>query len=1021
VRRGTYDEIVKQSQAWRRNSKDLDFLGEIALTQEEVESFLSSIGPYHRRFAEPDLAFALAVGAVNWAYWRGVEEEDFSGFRESFMAHTSGDVDFREWDYVWGPAIEESICSWSGEPPRSGAYRYVGLVLRHAGVPHTKMSRFAELLKRVDEEIGWWDVQTLQDRRLEEFVLSYFTGCIADHLISQAGLAYIRSLCGDLANVRVGAGSMTNLPGYRPGLISTLLQFLNLKQTIRQIGPSFKEPFVRMDFPTGQLALIFDERSIRSGHAIECHQWSRRLYDSELEIGPGSIPPFSLYTGRMPNGRTWSARGWCFEDENCWALFRVDGRIAACRNHADTVTPGDYVLASRATPSFISQRDEAIDEGERYLPDGTEFHLWRICIRDGDDGKLPDLRVDSAQAPWMECINWGPLTRWTSLEAVCLEAPRIRIHGWTTRNRRRYRLFLAAGGKVQDISVDPSESGASTTFSLGSLAEGKEVELTLQPIGFQQGLRASQTLRIMRFNGMVSISDGIWGIDEPAEMRLTATAGISLLSDTGVALRRGGANYTVVVPRRKRAVSLTLRNDRAAITLRVPVRRASICLRDAPGEPCLLDKATIRRLHDDGNGALTISAAPGVAVDLVAKDRLGNLRTWRSSVRLGANGAIDFKAADLVDIVRSETGILEFLLVCGSHAVSTGSYFVEPDADDIQVDTWPEPIASYVGLLRSPATDPELILQKVSATCLFDPACAVLTADIALGLSSTSRVVPRPPGKVDAWISQWRELVSERPIANGPRVTAWKMAVTDWIKSCPISFSPVRWGRAVQAFLGDVDRKIDISGPVSNLLQGIQDNTNPDGLVHGWQLYIRATSPPEDLSLILRAGHFLANASNGVLPWSEVAKRLHAWTFLRAGAVSNYLDIQDALEPADGCNELDAQLARTSALFRMELPLTPTSGTAGFGLVPISADQSLVRALAGDCEHWKRAAESDWLAAWLAWRWAVIMRQDSATVAEFQQGVRRVRDSVPIRAEDLIAADLREGTPMSVRPVRSRC
>src|SRR5689334_21478466 len=108
-------ELHQMSAEWRQQAADLDFLGEIALPPESLENLLASLGKFHRRVDEPELSFALAVGAVNWAYWRGVEDVESRGFIDSFMTHSIGFYDGREWHDVWGPAIERAICDWSNQ------------------------------------------------------------------------------------------------------------------------------------------------------------------------------------------------------------------------------------------------------------------------------------------------------------------------------------------------------------------------------------------------------------------------------------------------------------------------------------------------------------------------------------------------------------------------------------------------------------------------------------------------------------------------------------------------------------------------------------------------------------------------------------------------------------------------------------------------------------------------------------------------------------------------------------------
>jgi len=371
-----YDKLCRLSREWRQKAEDLDFLGEVALSQSDAESLLSLLGAFHRRVSEPELSFALAVAAVNWAYWRGVDEENAKSFRDSFMVHAIGQTDHRGWDVLWGPAIERSICDWCGEPPRSGTYRYVGLILRHAGVPKSKIQALAEMLENIDNTIGWNELPMERDAVVRDYIGPGFGRCISDFLSSDSGTAYIRNLCADLALIRSRRGKASaDLPGYRPGLISELLEIIGSNDADGPVAATLPIPYVRLEPLTGNLQLILDERLVRGRPQAECDQWGRRLFDTRMNIGPGELEPTASYTGRMPDGRRWSTNGWGYTDTGAWAVFRPDGRLISTHGHGGDVAVGSYLLATTGNLNVTSLWADAGDEGERLLPDGTECRL----------------------------------------------------------------------------------------------------------------------------------------------------------------------------------------------------------------------------------------------------------------------------------------------------------------------------------------------------------------------------------------------------------------------------------------------------------------------------------------------------------------------------------------------------------------------------------------------------------------------------------------------------------------------
>ena len=64
---GGFDNIKSWGREWRRQAENADFLGEVALTDDDLERKLDVLSEYRKRLYEsPDTAFALAIAAINW-------------------------------------------------------------------------------------------------------------------------------------------------------------------------------------------------------------------------------------------------------------------------------------------------------------------------------------------------------------------------------------------------------------------------------------------------------------------------------------------------------------------------------------------------------------------------------------------------------------------------------------------------------------------------------------------------------------------------------------------------------------------------------------------------------------------------------------------------------------------------------------------------------------------------------------------------------------------------------------------
>lgn len=86
---------------------------------------------------------AVAVAAVQAAA-NAQQGED--AFRPYFFECLHQPVSLHDWEWHYGPAIEAFLNEAFGEPPRSGPWRYVYAVYRHAGIPLPGIHAYAHFL-----------------------------------------------------------------------------------------------------------------------------------------------------------------------------------------------------------------------------------------------------------------------------------------------------------------------------------------------------------------------------------------------------------------------------------------------------------------------------------------------------------------------------------------------------------------------------------------------------------------------------------------------------------------------------------------------------------------------------------------------------------------------------------------------------------------------------------------------------------------------------------------------------------
>jgi len=575
---------------------------------------------------------------------------------------------------------------------------------------------------------------------------------------------------------------------------------------------------------------------------------------------------------------------------------------------------------------------------------------------------------------------------------------------------------LTFGGTEHDVHPITSDDGIAKIV-LKDLPIGVMAELSLIPVGFQHGPRATQSIKVVRFPGNVIIDDGLWPLNQSAKLLVSLSDGLTLASQDGAVVERYGSKLTVVIPPQSHWAPFSVTRDGVSIGLRFPVRRCSFSFADTPTESAIFDRAWLKKMCDPSTPrrGFIISAIPNAVVDLMVRNHDGVTRTWRRGLRLGSNGRLDLRATEVVDVARQESGILAIIVKCDRLEVETGAYFVQPSADDLESGPWPPSIAQYLRVLRSPLDSAEQLESVLDAPCLYRHALVFAETDLVLGLSTVSIRSSTTIAGLD-WVTQIAALLASRPRAAGPSATEWKQRLSDWLNKSPVPFTPPRWQFFITAQIAELDRTVDISGPLQHLLFGKNDPAVPEGLTHGWRCYLDAAAnvTTQDARL-LQANDFIQSATRGNLPWSAVAHRLSAWTLLRAGALEAFVCSLKQMPASADCAALDADLHAIACILKMNPVLTNEHQSGGMEQSYRKDDQLLHAALWGAADHWAVASPTGWLSSWLAWRWSIIMNIEGEQRTAFRNHLYSLLDAIPLRARERVTEEFQSGSPHAIQ------
>jgi hypothetical protein len=300
--------------------------------------------------------------------------------------------------------------------------------------------------------------------------------------------------------------------------------------------------------------------------------------------------------------------------------------------------------------------------------------------------------------------------------------------------------------------------------------------------------------------------------------------------------------------------------------------------------------------------------------------------------------------------------------------------------------------------------------------CIRQHAAVIARVDRTFGLSDVTLPEPFVSAAAVGWITRLDSLLSALPRVSVSSAGSWKAEMVEWLRAAPLPLSPRRWETAARALITDLEGRVDIAGPLSRLLAGIADPAIPDGLVHGWSCYAEAEREQSDADrLLLRAVSYFSHAARGAPPWSQVAERLAALSLLRAGAIPEFVSTVATFSPTNDCPGIDAACRAVVSILGLQQPIVSHQANDGLALSSREDDRLLAAALADGSEAWPRAADRCWVAAWLNWRFASIMRAPVAHREECRRIALRHEAVVPTRARERVTQELRLGTATPIR------
>jgi hypothetical protein len=581
----------------------------------------------------------VAVAAVQVAA-NATEEE--RSFVDAFLDKLGIPYSQEVWEEQYGKRIEVFLAKYfPGDLPRSGGFRYVGPVYRHAGIPRIAVPRFAKFLRRLLHAYG----PSFTREEYQE-AHEHVSGVARQFLGDEYGFQYARDAARIFHHIDIGLIDSTELatiPGYRRNFWTEIFEACGPADGVgRSAGAkTYTDPFLALSAEDARLVLRFDERAVVAGAVM---MNGRRQVYAEIRTAESCQEPTILVNGWRSSVRWWSP------GDTPAALFRSsDGRFIASDGG---VPPGSYYLV--ADESITPAGDLSPDE-LNYL-DGSEYRIWRIQIEPGT--RISDDLYASGNWPIPQ-IEFTPGRQHPfGTNFFEEQVPDLILRHWDGYNASRFLIFVDDGRGPQLLKVPPECRRLPVNVccpSTGTIwVESKGV--------FRQALALPRLpFSVVPRGVAIRFTQRYFRADEPAFAHFSLPRGWRVSpapTDDGL----------LQIPKGERLLEGVLENRDLRVPLSIRVPRVSLEIHPRERIWWGEDRQKSRTLHIEG--------VPGISCAVWLLDDRGQVKLTEP-FRVGKSGVFRSREADFrdaLDLAGSAAG--EFALcMAGGPPLPAGWYF----------------------------------------------------------------------------------------------------------------------------------------------------------------------------------------------------------------------------------------------------------------------------------------------------------------------------------------------------------
>ena len=689
-------------------SRPLQFLVERELEDVERSRLYDELSRRYPELWRPVFGPCIALAAVHAA--ADASREDTS-LIELFYRRLHMPSDQRAWNDEHGPAIirflEEHFPDKPDAYDRTGPYRYVGVVYRHAGIPAVGLPAFAQLLTRLFREHG----RHFSRREYDAVLPAALPRCVSEFLNSDTGYAFTVATAGVYYRLRLSLAETQeagNIPGYRKGFWTELLRLLR-----RDPPPPPKEgyppPFLALDAGRLQLQLCFDKAGVAKG--IYSFGGTRVL-NPVRPVNSQSRPAGGF---RHPATGSWeiSVDQWWWPGQTGAALFRTsDGRFVAS---AGAVRPGDYYVVVTQTvslPHEIVREDLGVLDVPSHLQGDQYYYVFRVSLAPGTS--LSDLGffvAGSEPIPSLEFAEGFTHPRLGS-DVYVGELPRLVVSNWPEDTTHDYWLWVEVGEQRRRLL--PTSGRSEHPLAVSVPCQG---QIVLEPRGFLRQGGEPQVL------GFTVVPRGIrfrWrplavGVDEDAILEVELPPGWQAAWQNAEARPAGSGRQTVRVLPAVVRLDGTLFCETVSLATSLKVPRVGLELKGDRAKIVWIEEADLLP------PVLQLEAPARYRVNLVALDGPKAQTVWEGTPMPRA-GLRDVSWLEWATAARTFPGMAAQLAVHprGCPFVGSSVYFAFSDRIRQHIGTLPADSAVFAlpGLGPALRSADSIVRQPQAVSCI---------------------------------------------------------------------------------------------------------------------------------------------------------------------------------------------------------------------------------------------------------------------------------------------------------------